>query len=222
MLYSCNSNDDNTNQFTEYTQNEVNEYDEAALNVVLDTYCFSTLGNIKVAESETEKANPLKKYATKLPSGVWIVKNPEVKNTEETIDLNKKLTIHNNTFYFRSVKKDDGTITHGTIVPEINFSTINYFGEPKTNPYFIKSTLLNTGDSKSDYEIEGLAEGLKEFKMTEKNPEQLYNLQGVVLVPSKLAYARDAHYYLPSSTTTKTTGFKDCCFIFNFEVLKME
>ncbi len=60
LLFSCNA-DDTTNQFTEYTQNEVNQYDEEALNVILKTYCFTTLGNIKVAESEVEKANTLKK-----------------------------------------------------------------------------------------------------------------------------------------------------------------
>jgi len=47
----------------------------------------------------------------------------------------------------------------------------------------------------------------------------------VILVPSRLAYGRDLAYYNPmanSKRTSRTNGLNDQCFVFNFELKKVE
>ena len=62
--------------------------------------------------------------------------------------------------------------------------------------------------------MKGLQEGLKYFKSTEVSDDANYNMQGVIIVPSRAAFARDAHFAYSSYT------FKDRCFVFSFQIYK--
>ena len=66
--------------------------------------------------------------------------------------------------------------------------------------------------------IEGFVEGLKEFSATETSGVDLYNFQGVILVPSRLAYGRD-FVYLGGNLDVNT--YRDNSFVFNFELHKV-
>ncbi|NPA07866.1 MAG: hypothetical protein GXO46_02605, partial [Chlorobi bacterium] len=97
-------------------------------------------------------------------------------------------------------------------------NTINGSGSPLTDPmfYYVKKDVkTNAGKERSYYEIEGLQEGLKYFKgYTNLSDGDAYNLQGVIIVPSRAAFGRDAHY--------NYTGYslKNNCFVFNFQIYK--
>ena len=70
-------------------------------------------------------------------------------------------------------------------------------------------------------ELKNFVEGLKHFKTTERSVNDLYNFQGVIILPSRLAYARNK-YYISGTGLSEYSGNRDRSFIFNFELPKIE
>ena len=98
-------------------------------------------------------------------------------------------------------------------------NTIDNFGTPDKDPYYyyVKKSVLDKASSdiqkqRSYYEIEGFKEALKHFQAFDQEDSAPYNLQGVIIVPSRAAYARDLHY--PNNI------YRNRSFVFNFQVYK--
>uniref|UniRef100_UPI0028AD4BF8 hypothetical protein n=1 Tax=Chryseobacterium taichungense TaxID=295069 RepID=UPI0028AD4BF8 len=197
----------------------------------MDENYLDAQGNIK-AFSSTDTADDNEKKLSelspvKLPSGViYIIRTGAQPSAGVTLETNPTAdnatqirTMMRANYYLAA--ESDGKVSFGSAGTLLN--TINGSGSPVTDPafYYVKESIVdNTNNStaakqRSYYEIEGLQEGLKYFKgFADKADGDAYNLQGVIIVPSRAAFARDTHY--------NYTGYslQNNCFVFNFEIYK--
>lgn len=86
--------------------------------------------------------------------------------------------------------------------------------------FYVKNSIL-TSDTYKDktrgyFEIEGLKEGLNYFKSYEIADSEDYNMQGVIIVPSRAAFARDDHFAYSSYS------FRNRSFVFSFQIYKAD
>jgi len=229
LCFSACKKDDEVETFVEPENIEVrNSLDEQAIQKFMDNNYLDTQGNIKAFTADAADDN-FKKLSelnpVKLPSGVIYIKrdgaqpNPGVaintdSNTPATASLIKTMIRGS---YYRATDIDGNVAltSGGTLI-----NTIDLEASPVTDPrfYYVKKPIL-TGASteaakqRSYYEIEGFQEGLKYFNGFQNLPnETLPNLQGVIIVPSKAAFARDANYY----------NLQNACFVFNFQIYHTE
>ena len=201
---------------------EQNSNDDKAIAKYMEEHYLDNQGLIK--KIDTTKSTPQVKLADlnpeTLPSGVIVIKRPGAQPSDSqgtVIGNTDVLRIMHNTTTFLSNKEDDGKIIYTSSYAFRN--TIDGSGVPEVDPYFyyVKKAVLekegNTDDMKKReyYEIEGLQEGLKHFKGFNIEDSELHNLQGVIIVPSRAAYARDAHY---------TSSYRNRSFVFNFQIYK--
>jgi hypothetical protein len=86
-----------------------------------------------------------------------------------------------------------------------------------TTPEFIKdyNTANSTTYTEAYFVIEGLRDGLQHFQSYEIPDSDNYNLQGVIIVPSRAAFARDAAFPYNGTMTDKSI-------VFNFQIYKTE
>ena len=71
-----------------------------------------------------------------------------------------------------------------------------------------------SGKPRSYYEMEGFQEGVRKFMAFNIPDSNNYNLQGVIIVPSRAAFARDDHY------PYQNINWRNRSFVFNFQVYK--
>ncbi len=193
-----------------------NSNDDKAIAEYLDKHYLDDQGKIQafIATSPDDDAN--KKLSElspqKLPSGVVVIARPGAQPTEgKTIGATDVISIMQRTYGYLS-DGEDGNLFH-TPYPFAN--TVDGSGTPESDPayYYIRpSTLEKSEQTKSYYEIEGFQEGLKLFKSFSKDPSELYNLQGVIIVPSRAAFARDTHF------PYQGTNWRNRNFVFNFQI----
>ncbi|ASK32009.1 hypothetical protein CEY12_18710 [Chryseobacterium sp. T16E-39] len=227
LCFSACKKDDDPQTFVEPDDVAVrNTYDDQAIQKFLNDNYLDTQGNIKAFSATDTIDDHEKKLAElnpiKLPSGVvYIVRNGAQPSPAKTIGGTDvlKMMVRAGNYLATNI---DGTVSL-TISPVAPYlvNTINGGGSPISDPmwYYVKNSVLNdpnvTGAAKERkyYEIEGLQEGLKYFKSYDDRPDgAAYNLQGVIIVPSRAAFARDAHYnYIGYSLQNRT-------FVFNFQV----
>lgn len=210
-----------------------NSYDDQAILKFMDENYLDTQGNIKAFSATDTADDNYKKLSqlnpVKLPSGViYIVRDGAQPSTGVTID--PFATDPNAKTQIRTMMRATGYVAANTN-DNISFSTvgniintINGDGSPITDPlfYYVKESVLDTPNisdaakQRSYYEIEGLQEGLKYFKGFQNMSDgDAYNLQGVIIVPSRAAFARDAHFPYSSTYSLKNTSF-----VFNFQIYK--
>ncbi len=224
VLQSCKKDDDEVvDETVVLTVEEQNAYDDAAAINYMDTHYFDSKGNV-VAFSDavtTDDAFPkLSSYSpVKLNSGVIYIKRtgaqPEPGTAVNPTDV---INIMQNTKIYVSGKVDD-KITFGS---EGTFSnTVSGSGDlvPVKDPayFYVKKSVMDkfnkdnaTTFDRSFFEIEGLQEGLKYFNAFNLDDSADYNLQGVIIVPSRAAFARDTNYY----------NVVNRSFVFNFQLYK--
>jgi hypothetical protein len=228
LCFSACKKDDDVETFVEPEDIAVrNSYDDQAIQKFMDENYLDTQGNIKAFSTTDTVDDNYKKLSqlnpVTLPSGViYIVRDGAQPATGVTIEPDAKTqikTMIRANYYLAT--NTDGNVAFGSVGTLLN--TINGSGSPVTDPmfYYVKNAILNNSNNtdiqkqRSYYEIEGLQEGLKYFKgfqnMSDGDP---YNLQGVILVPSRAAFARNPHY--------NYTGYslQNNCFIFNFQIYK--
>ena len=227
LCFSACKKDDDVVTFTEPEDIAVrNSYDDQAIQKFMDENYLDTQGNIKAFSSTDTADDNYKKLSelnpVKLPSGViYIVRDGAQPAPGVTIEADAQTQIRTmmRAGYYLATDTD-GKVAFASSGTLLN--TINGSGSPVTDPVFYyarKSVLENASadvaKKRSYYEIEGLQEGLKYFKgFADKSDGDAYNLQGVILVPSRAAFARDAHYnYIGYS-------LQNTCFIFNFQIYK--
>lgn len=220
-ITSCRKDDDYTDTTETVSIETQNSYDDAAITQFLKDNYFDARGNIVAFSSSIttdDNEKPLADYSpTTLPSGVVYISR-YVPANGKTIVSNDVLRIMQKSNTYVAVKATDGTIKFDS---QYSFrNTIDASGSPEVDPayFYVKNSIL-TNDTYKDktrsyFEIEGLQEGLKYFKSTEVSDDANYNMQGVIIVPSRAAFARDDHFAYSSYT------FKDRCFVFSFQIYK--
>lgn len=195
-----------------------NSYDDQAATKFLETHYLDAKGNIK--EWKETDATQVKLSAlnpVKLPSGViYVVRagaQPESGTTIGTTDVISLMT--NATTYLAT--ETDGKVAYNSQFAFKN--TIAGAGVPETDPafYYVKESVLtkattDAAKQRSYYEIEGFREALQKFKAFNIPASDNYNLQGVIIVPSRAAFARDAHFNYTG------VSLNDRSFVFNFQV----
>lgn len=227
LCFSACKKDNDVETFVEPDDVAVrNTYDDQAIQKFLNDNYLDTQGNIKAFSTTDTADDNEKKLAelnpVKLPSGViYIVRAGAQPTPGKAIGATDALKMMVRAGNYLAVNTD-GTVSL-TISPTVPYlvNTINGSGSPLVDPmwYYVKKKVLAdaTTDLAKDrkfYEIEGFQEGLKYFKAASPAlaDEAPYNLQGVILVPSRAAFARDEHY--------NYTGYslKNRTFVFNFQV----
>ncbi|MDR1877608.1 MAG: hypothetical protein LBQ84_08300 [Flavobacteriaceae bacterium] len=203
---SCKSDDDEVKTLSIEEQNAA---DDAAIINFLDNYYFDDLGKVtKFSDTVTsDDKDPLSKNAKKDPSGFWYVVNAEASAGDgENPDGENNILIHYTLKYFTATEGGNGYTYLYTAS-----SSIDNIGVAQENPFFYKKPENSTYDD-NYYTIKGIVNGLKNFKPTGKGKNDPYDkLQGVIIVPSRLAYARNSNYL----------GLADVTFILNFELYKV-
>lgn len=213
---SCKNDDDDST----LTITEQNTYDDKAIIQFMDTHYFDELGNVITFndndESDDNEAKLSSYNPVTLPSGVVYILRPNAQpNPGQTIgdtDIIKIMGVG----YSYLAKNNNGTIEFGSQGAFMN--TISSGGSPFEDPFFYyaqEDDLTKNKVERSYYEIEGFQEGIQHFKSCEISNEENYNLQGIILVPSRAAYARDANLFNSSSF-----NFHDRSFMFNIQVYK--
>lgn len=232
LCFSACKKDDEVETFVEPEDVAVrNSYDDQAIQKFMENNYLDAQGNIKAFSSTDASDDNEKKLSElspqKLSSGViYIVRNGAQPSPGVTLETNSEasnatqIRVMMRANYYLAAESD-GNVSFGSAGVLLN--TINGSGSPVTDPlfYYVKKTIVddpkNSGLAKqrSYYEIEGLQEGLKYFKgYANKDDGDPYNLQGVIIVPSRAAFGRDSHYnYIGLS-------LKNNCFVFNFEIYK--
>jgi hypothetical protein len=197
-----------------------NTYDDQAAQKFLLTHYFDAKGNImELKEGDTTKVKLSDLNPVILPSGViYIVRTGAQPIPGEPIGQYDEIRIMQTTdtyiaadsegkvaFYARSPFR---TTIDGSGVPEVDPT---YYSVLDAN----NSTLPAFARERKYYEIEGFQEALKFFRANNIPDDADYNLQGLIIIPSRAAFARDPHANLSSNLSLRNRSF-----IFNFQIYK--
>lgn len=219
-LSSCRK--DETVNVPEVSIETQNSYDDQAAQDFLKTHYLDVKGNIKnYVETDTANvslANMLPAPVT-LPSGVIYVKKesaqPDPGTTIGPSDIIRLMSVNNS--YVAVDNNGKPVFVAGS--PFRN--TISGTGVPEVDPsyYYAKKSILDKGTTdiakqRSYYEIEGFREALQAFKAYDISDDSDYNLQGVIIVPSRAAFARDPFF------NYSNMSLRNRSFVFNFQVYK--
>ena len=219
VLQGCKKDDDVADEAVILSQDEQNTYDDAAAIAFLENNYFDAKGNIVAFDNTvtTDDAFPkLSSYnPVTLPSGVIYLKRTNAQpEPGKVINPTDVISIMQVTKSYVSAKVNDKIIFSN----EATFSNnVAGSGVPTYDPayYYVKNSVLKkyndtygTSHGRSFYEIQGLQEGLKYFKAFDLDPSAEYNMQGVIIVPSRAAFGRNLNFY----------AYVDRSFVFNFQL----
>ena len=218
-ITSCRK-DDNEEIVPEVSIETQNTYDNQAAEQFLQTHYLDARGNIKdyvatdTANVKLASLNPIT-----LPSGViYIMKPTNQPNPGTPIGSSDIIRLMNNTTTYVATE-NEGKVAFNS--PYIFRNTISGSGIPELDPpyYYVKQSILDNAKEgvakqRSFYEIEGFKEALQKFKAYDISDESNYTLQGVIIVPSRAAFARDSHFDYSGIV------FRNRSFVFNFQVYK--
>lgn len=192
-----------------------NSNDDKAILKYMDEHYLDEKGKIQAIGTSTTQTKLSALNPKILPSGVVVIIRPGAQpdpgtaiGTTDVIRLMGK-----NTAFLSTVT--DNVVTY-TGEKEF-FSTVESTGVPLVDPQFYYVTddvVKQSGFAKSYFEIEGFQEGLKYFQSFNKADSENYNMQGVILVPSRAAFARDSHFPYGGFS------YRNNNFVFNFQVYK--
>jgi len=231
-VLACKSDDSNIPEtYPVLNPEEQKEYDDLAIKSYLEGHYFDEKGRVKVIPKDDSTKKKLSSFSETLPSGVVVVINPDsqpINGTEVTDE--KVISIMLTSFAARAVwSKDNNAIG---FIGNLNFyNTIDVGGSVLRDPkwYYAKKKDIEDEQkrldqnpnntfkvTKSFFEIEGFQEAIKKFKSFDKDPKENYKLQGLIIVPSRLAFGKEPHYnYIGLSLNDHT-------FFFNFQLYKVE
>ena len=230
LCFSACKKDDDVETYVEPEDIAVqNTYDDQSIDKFLDANYLDTQGNIKAfsatdtADDHQTKLSAMIPAPVKLPSGVvYIVKANAQPTTGTTIgatDITRTM-MRARTYLAANT---DGNVAFISGTDMTGYNTIDGSGSPVVDPKFyyiadndplITAATTDAAKQKSYYVIEGYNEALQKFKAFDQTDGSPYNLQGVIIVPSRAAFARDAHYNYSGYS------FRNRTFVFNFQVYK--
>ncbi|KFF19982.1 hypothetical protein [Chryseobacterium sp. JM1] len=228
LCFSACKKDDEVETYKEPDDISVqNSYDDQAIKKFMSENYLDAQGNIK-AFSTTDTSDDNEKklsdlpYET-LPSGtIYIMRQgaQPAAGTGKDIKPGDVLTIMMRATAYLAATSTDGNVSFISNI--IIANTINGTGLPIVDPtfYYVKNKVLTdatagVAQQRSYYEIEGFQEAIQKFKAFDNLPNgSPYNLQGVIIVPSKAAFARDPHFtYNVNNYTLRNNSI-----VFNFQV----
>lgn len=225
LCFSACKKDDEIDYYVEPEDiNVQNNYDVQAIKKFMDENYLDAQGNIKpfsatdTADDNEKKLSDLD-YKT-LPSGtIYIMRNGAQPSPADAQPIAEKsvLKIMGRGYSYLATDNNGSVVftAKSAFLNTIDGSTL-----PLVDPmyYYVKESVLaaattDAAKQRSYYEIAGFKEALQLFSGFNDLPsETVYNLQGVIIVPSKAAFARNAHYpYLQQSYRNKS-------FVFNFQI----
>jgi len=218
-LTSCRKDDDNE-VIPEVNIETQNSYDDQAAQKFLQTHYLDAKGNIKdYVTTDTVNVKLADLNPITLPSGVIYVTRPGAQPTEGKSIGNSDILRLMSTAVTYVATNTDSKIEYTSAFTFRN--TISGSGIPEVDPayFYVKDDVLNNGKTeiekqRSFYEIEGFKEALLKFEAFDIPDESNYNMQGVIIIPSRAAFARDAHFNYSG------IAFRDRSFVFNFQVYK--
>ncbi|MBC7556324.1 MAG: hypothetical protein H7195_05115 [Chryseobacterium sp.] len=199
-----------------------NKYDDQAAIQFLQDYYLDARGNIKPFTT-TDTPSPTKvKLAdlnpVTLPSGViYIMRVGAQPSAGTNIENTDVLRLMSNTLTY--LARDTNNVV-AFASPQSFRNDVSGTGVPEVDPgyYYTKQAIINADPTKTRnyYEIEGFGEALRKFQAFNIPDSDNYNLQGVIIVPSRAAFGKDPHF--------NYTGYSlnDRSFVFNFQVYKSE
>lgn len=229
LCFSACKKDDEVQTYVEPEDiNVQNSYDNEAIQKFLDNNYLDSRGNIKAfsstdtADDNEVKLKNLNPQTT--PSGaIYIIRNNAQPNPGTTIGNTDVMRIMMRARAYLA-GSSDGNITFLTNANFSGYTPLDETGSPISDPifYYVKNSTLNAASAtaakqRSYYEMEGFQEAIKMFKAFNLADSENYNLQGVIIVPSRAAFARDAHF---SFGTQYSSPFRNTTFIFNLQVYK--
>lgn len=206
--------------YNPYGINEVNKIsdqnsnDDEAIADFLENNYMDNQGKLQTytenTSSEFKKLSDMSPI--KLPSGVVVIVRPGAQ-PEPGIAVGETdvLSIIQRSYSYLSTDDKSSVLTGA--YPFVN--TVDGSGVPDKDPlyyYADPKTLASSEKTREYFEIEGLREGLKHFKSFQKEDHELYNLQGVIIVPSRAAFSRDEHYRYNG------VSWRNRTFVFNFQL----
>lgn len=222
VLQGCKKDDDDAvDETVVLTVDEQNAYDDAAALKFMEDNYFNSKGVIVPFDSTIDTDDNYPKLSSypheKLASGViYITRTGAQPEPGKEVASTDVISLFQVTKSYISVKVDD-VISFGSTSTFNN--NVEGSGVPTYDPayFYVKSSVLkkyNTDNSttygRNFYEIEGLQEGLKYFKAFEMQDSADYNMQGVIIVPSRAAFARDSNIY----------SYTNRSFVFNFQLYR--
>lgn len=220
VLQSCKKDDEEVDQTVVLSVEEQKNYDDEAAKDFMSKNYFNSKGVITAFDDAITTDDNEKKlidydYKTLASGVIYIVRPGAQPNPGKEIGSTDVMNIMSITKSYLSTKVDDKIVFKS----ESTFSNTIATGDIIIDPayFYVKQTVLdkynstnNTTYGRSFYEIEGFQEGLKYFKADNLDNSANYNLQGVIIVPSRAAFGRDASIY--------GTSYNNRSFIFNFQV----
>ncbi len=200
-----------------------NAYDDAAAIKFMESNYFNDKGVITAFDDTVTTDDNYPKLSSypheTLPSGVIYIKRGDAfqPNPGKEIAPTDVISIMQVTKTYIATKTDD-KVAYASESTFINNVTTS--GVPSKDPayFYVWQSVLDkyNADNKTTvgrdfYELEGLQEGLKHFKSFDNLDSATdYNMQGVIIVPSRAAYARDNTIY--------GTIYSNRSFVFNFQL----
>lgn len=222
-LTACKKDDDIDDVVQDVPAETQNKYDDEAALKYLDTHYFDDRGNIKEFKANDDSDDGFKKLSelnyVKLPSGVIYIVREGAQPDPGTVIGNKDvLRLMSNTATYLATSKDNVVDYSSGVTFRSNISGN---GNPEVDPsyFYVKQSILDKATSdvakqRSYYEIEGFKEALHYFKAYNLPDDANYNLQGMIIVPSRAAFGKDPHFdYIGFSLNNRS-------FIFNFQIYK--
>ncbi|MBV7441564.1 hypothetical protein KRX57_09025 [Weeksellaceae bacterium TAE3-ERU29] len=211
LATSCDK-DEYNNRINLIPIEERNQIDDKAIVKYLEEHYFDEDGKT-TKFSETSKDDdgntPLIDLAKKDESGFWYVKRPGVETPGITVTNNNqdKILLQ---YELQSFEANRGAEDKINFTPVTILSTINTTGSPEWDPVF-----YYVDTNKGYNEIKGFIDGIKYFNATNREVDAIpaVNFQGLIIIPSRLAYGR---------TPSRILQGYDQCVVVNFELYKVE
>ena len=223
FITGCKSDDDNK----ELSVEQRNSLDDQAIEEYLTQHYFNPVnGKIvkfdKIEGNEDDSYPRIIDFAIKDPAGYYYAMRPGVEANGASVvksDSSQILISYEAKTFQATTDTATYKNHYGLISPYDN--TINVSdGSGKKDPSFyyypLTEAQIEKGIKREHIEIGNFAEALKKFKATGTNGTDLYNFQGVIILPSRLAYGRNKMFN--GNSITDRHGFRETSFIFNFEL----
>ncbi|RCU44834.1 hypothetical protein EIZ47_01050 [Chryseobacterium lacus] len=216
---SCRKEDDEEPYKEPENIETQNAYDDQAIQKYLEGHYLDDRGLI-VPFSATDPADDNNTKLSemnpqKLSSGVVYIVRPNAQPDPGTaIGSTDIIRIMSKTYSHLAVESN-GSVSFTS--PIAFRSSVDGTGVPEVDPkyYFVSdSEASNAGKTKDYYEIEGFREALQHFRAFNMDDVDNYNMQGIIIVPSRAVFARDSYYpYVNYSMRNRSL-------VFNFQVYK--
>lgn len=198
-----------------------NSYDTEAIQVFLETHYLDAKGRLQdYKEGDTAHVKLASLNPVLLPSGVVYIMRAGAQPTPgTTVGDTDIIRLMSTTMSYVASKNEDKVAFRAAFTFR---NTISDSGVPEVDPiyYRVKQEVLDkaTAPQAKDrrfYEMEGFQEAIRKFKAYDIPDESNFNLQGVIIVPSRAAYARDSHADIANRLVLRNRSF-----VFNFQLYK--